>query len=104
MCRYAMKPYKTSFVCVPCRHVAQFDTFTKSPSCPHCQEHMVVAGRDFQAPRKRNSKGWAAVAIVLGRGQNYDSCGCNGPGYRPRTKAQDRQHSTQRAWPKGGWR
>jgi hypothetical protein len=94
MCRYAVAPYKTSMVCVPCRHVAQGNM-----RCPFCREDMVNAGRDFQAPRKRDDSGWAAVAHVLASGQNYDSCGCDGPGYRPRTGAQVRQDAMTRAWP-----
>jgi hypothetical protein len=97
MCRYAMKPYKTSTICVACRYVAQ-----DGERCPFCRGDLIDAGRDFQAPRKRDDAGWIAVETVLRSGKNYDSCGCGGPGYRPRTKAQVRQDSMQRRWkPRG---
>jgi DNA-directed RNA polymerase subunit RPC12/RpoP len=101
MCRYAVKPYKTSYVCVPCRHVAQshYDKVT-TMRCPRCRADLVHVGRDFQAPRKGNKSGWDAVATVLAAGKTYDSCGCNGPGYRPRTMAQVRQDATERPWPR----
>lgn len=98
MCRYSMgwpETYKTSWVCVDCRHVGQDNNPMR---CPFCRTDMWNAGRDFQAPRKRDKAGWAAVSIVKASGKNYDSCGCTGPGYRPRTKAQARQDATERRW------
>lgn len=101
MCRNSMNPYKTSYVCVPCRHVAQFHyTYGTDPyRCPHCRDSLTFAGSDFHAPRKRDDNGWSAVASVLASGKNYHSCGCTGPGYRPRTKAQVRQDANQRPFP-----
>ena len=104
MCRYALigREYLTSYACIPCRHVAQFPApFLDRPTayrCPQCQSSLTHMGRDFQAPRKRNASGWVAVAAVIAQGKNYDSCGCNGPGPRPRTSAEVRQQAFVRPW------
>jgi len=101
VCRYITAPYKTHFVCIDCRWVAKHHEGT-DPACPKCREPMWRAGRDFHAPRKRNHAAWAAVALVAASGKRYDSCGCDGPGYRPRTKAQARQDAMERPWrPRG---
>jgi hypothetical protein len=104
MCRYAMKFYKTHWVCTTCcvsfKHQPDYsmdptvavliglDPEPMAPRrCPHCQRPMIDAGRDFKPPRKRDKSGWATVISLLAQGVRYSSCGCNGPGYRPRTKA-----------------
>jgi hypothetical protein len=89
-----MKPYKSHWVCMACRFTCKLDPaicdarLEKKP-CPNCGEPfgMVDAGRDFKPPRKRDKNGWATVISLLAQGVRYNSCGCNGPGYRPRTKA-----------------
>jgi len=101
MCRYAFSNYKTSWACIPCRHVAQYPhpsvlPQARWPVCPLCREPMLHAGRDFQAPRKGNRSEWNAVAAVLNSGNDYDSCGCTGPGWRPRTKAELRRAEQER--------
>jgi hypothetical protein len=101
MCRYAFRDYPSSYACLPCRHVAQFSPdLIVPPRCPQCRQPLTHLGRDFQAPRKRDDPGWAAVAAVVASGKNYDSCGCNGPGPRPRTKAEAKR--VDRPWvPRG---
>lgn len=98
MCRYMLPRYPTSYACIPCRHVAQFDPLAGSPRCPKCREPLTLMGRDFKAPRKGDDSAWRAVASVIASGQNYDSCGCTGPGYRPATAAQVRQDASVRPW------
>jgi hypothetical protein len=46
---------------------------------------MVNAGHDFSAPKKQNIRQWKKVASLLRENINFNSCGCAGPGYRPRT-------------------
>lgn len=48
---------------------------------------MIDAGRDFKAPRKSNTSQWEKVTKLIAAGITFDSCGCTGPGYRPRTLA-----------------
>ncbi|SKD59958.1 Uncharacterised protein [Mycobacteroides abscessus subsp. massiliense] len=88
MCRYRLNRCKTHYVCIKHRHVAKSYNQTL---CPTCREPMWLAGHDFHAPKKRNDSGWDAVQHVKDSGQNYDSCGCGGPGWRPITKAEVRR-------------
>lgn len=52
---------------------------------------MVNLGRDFQVPRKRNRKQWRKVELLFRNGIIFDSCGCSGPGWRPRTLLEAEQ-------------
>ncbi|PYC75865.1 hypothetical protein C7C46_23380 [Streptomyces tateyamensis] len=60
--------------------------------CPGCRQPLALAGYDFAAPRRRDTKAWSVVAAVLAEGLTYDhrpGCGCSRvPSYRPRTRAQ----------------
>jgi hypothetical protein len=49
---------------------------------------MSNMGLDFKAPRQRDKRQWKKVRILFERGYTYHSCGCGGPGYRPRTLAE----------------
>lgn len=51
---------------------------------------MVDLGRDFHAPRRADDRQWRKVALLVGAGVTFDSCGCTGPGPRPRTLADAR--------------
>lgn len=63
---------------------------------------MVDLGRDFHAPRHADVREWRKVALLVDacavagaravdplarKWRLFDSCGCNGPGPRPRTLA-----------------
>nr|WP_223188837.1 hypothetical protein [Streptomyces sp. TRM68416] len=54
----------------------------------------MCAGHDFAAPRRRDTKAWTVVAVVLAAGLRYEgleACGCGKePRFRPRTRAQVR--------------
>lgn len=45
---------------------------------------MKNMGLDFKAPKQREAKQWLKVEILLKHGIAYQSCGCGGPGPRPR--------------------
>lgn len=90
MCRYAMSDYRTHFVCVPCRRSFKHESRSEQ-RCPDCRSLMVDAGRDLEVPRRGDVAGWRALAVVLNSGLTFHGCGCNGPGYRPRTPAAVRQ-------------
>ncbi len=63
---------------------------------------MVNVGRDFAAPRRSDDPAWRALSAVLYAGLSFHSCGCNGPGFRPRTPRQVRerlQAATRRGIP-----
>jgi hypothetical protein len=85
-------PYKTHWACLPCRHTAKFlseqwECMRVAPTCPRCRAKMVHLGRDFHAPRRADTNQWRKVAVLYAAGITFDSCGCTGPGYRPRTLA-----------------
>lgn len=99
MCRYAFTSYKTHFVCLPCRRSFKHD-YGSSPRCPSCTKPMIHMGRDFHPPRRADRRQWAKLALLLDaqperrdvvgplpQAPLFDSCGCTGPGTRPRTLA-----------------
>lgn len=95
MCRYGDHTYKDHFACFGCRK-----TFRKPESlqykCPDCGEVMVNMGKDFAAPRKRNHKQWAKVQLLAQNGILFRSCGCSGPGYRPKTMREAHEFLSQK--------
>lgn len=88
MCRYLQHPAKSHMVCLPCRWTSKS---TRPITCPLCQTPMVDLGRDFKAPRADDVRQWRKVAALWERGIRFDSCGCNGPGPRPKSLAQMRR-------------
>lgn len=97
MCRYALKPYKSHWVCLNCRFTGKWapalcDPRLERKRCHACGDgEMIDAGRDFRAPKKGDRNSWSVVIKLLASGARYDSCGCTGPGYRPATRAQLRR-------------
>ncbi|MGP4109524.1 hypothetical protein ACTWP5_01230 [Streptomyces sp. 4N509B] len=91
MCRYATGP-NSHYVCLPCR-----SAFKRSPRperehpCPRCGRPMTDAGFDLAMPRRRDDAGWRTLAAVLRSGLTFHSCGCEGPGFRPRSWAEVRE-------------
>lgn len=45
---------------------------------------MKNMGLDFKAPRQDDVAQWKKVEILYRNGYAYHSCGCGGPGERPR--------------------
>lgn len=88
MCRYAYpwRPYKTHYVCLPCRHTAKYLPRT-NPRCPSCRQPMLDLGHDFKVPCRRDHNQWRKVGILVAAGITFHSCGCSGPGPRPHTLA-----------------
>jgi hypothetical protein len=102
MCRYSLHPVKTHFACLPCRHTAKFPCGV-DPRCPRCETPMVDLGRDFKAPRRADTGQWAKVSRLVEAGIGFDSCGCSGPGYRPRTLADAKSEMKQRRTDRKAW-
>lgn len=92
MCRYFETTYKVHYVCVPCRRSAKYPWDDATHLCTSCRAPLTFAGHDFAAPRRSDTSGWAAVAVVLAAGLRYEGferCGCGRePKSRPRTRAQ----------------
>jgi hypothetical protein len=88
MCRYSMHPSKTHFACLPCRFTSKHwgaRWREVNVYCPHCGELMVDLGRDFKAPRRQSVSQWRKVEMLAAAGITFDSCGCSGPGSRPKS-------------------
>lgn len=95
MCRYSMHPAKSHWACLPCRHTAKFSRYAE-PVCPRCQTLMVNLGRDFKAPRRADKAQWDKVGRLVSVGAVFDSCGCGGPGYRPKSLSDAKTELRQR--------
>lgn len=54
---------------------------------------MTDAGRDLCIPRKHDKAGWRVLITLLASGIRFNSCGCDGPGYRPRTVGELRRYT-----------
>lgn len=89
MCRYVDHDYRTHYACLACRHSAKFAPGV-APRCPSCSAPMVDLGRDFAAPRKSATAQWRKLGILVAAGVRFESCGCSGPGPRPRTLGEAR--------------
>lgn len=102
MCRYSMfSEGKTHWVCVSDRR--SFKAIWQA-TCPDCRQPMFDVGRDFHVPRRADVRQWRKVGLLVERGLLFHSCGCSGPGPRPRTlgdarsefglRRSDRRHRT----------
>lgn len=49
---------------------------------------LVNLGHDARIPRKWNRNQWRKLELLFLRGVKFHSCGCAGPGYRPKTLAE----------------
>lgn len=91
VCRYGMGYYKRHFVCLACRSSFKRDwPDEREQLCPRCGATMIDAGHDLAVPRRRDAAGWKVLSVVLRAGLTFHSCGCGGPGFRPRTPAEVR--------------
>lgn len=102
-----MHDYKTHYACFSCRlsfkrhRRGPFNGWVPMPEqalCPNCRGVMRDLGRDFKAPRREDREQWEKVELLYRRGITFDSCGCDGPGKRPRTlrEAKDMKGPTPR--------
>ncbi|WP_222841965.1 hypothetical protein [Cystobacter ferrugineus] len=98
MCRYGIYgPYKQHYACFSCRKSFKWprDAHRPPPSgtpdevtCPQCGGPMACMGKDFQAPKQDDTRQWRKVEVLFQHGYAYHACGCDGPGYRPRTLSE----------------
>lgn len=98
MCRYILHPVRTHYACLPCRFTAKHEQFCggANRTCPHCRGRMIDLGRDFKAPRWGNTLQWRKIEKLVAAGITFDSCGCSGPGPRPRTLSDAKSKLGQR--------
>lgn len=92
MCRYHGTTYKDRWACFSCRKA--FKDFDKSGSresakCPQCGDEMSYMAKDFKPPRKEAKTQWEKVKILTEKRPGvWSSCGCEGPGYIPKTLSE----------------
>jgi DNA-directed RNA polymerase subunit RPC12/RpoP len=92
MCRYAMGNYKRRYACFACRKSYKrrnpgdvgHHGEDRPARCPQCGLLMADMGRDFRPPRQADDRGWTTAEALFSVGVTFHSCGCSGPGYRPR--------------------
>ena len=96
MCRYGVSgPYKPHLACFACRKsfkrqlLADVDPsgVDRPARCPQCAGPMASMGLDFAPPPARDVGAWRVLADLWTIGETFHSCGCGGPGYRPRSPA-----------------
>ncbi len=104
MCRYEMPwiDYKTHFACLDCQLSAKHP-WDAGPRCRRCANPMTRMGHDFHAPRKTAKAQWEKVRRLAGAGILFHSCGCEGPGYRPRTLSDAKSRLHQRRTDRKVW-
>jgi hypothetical protein len=104
MCRYATTRYKPHFACFTCHKAFKRrlkDDVDRAGDdhparCPQCALLMADMGLDFAPPTIDDEKAWATLAALYSVGETFHSCGCNGPGYRPRDPSQLRSFFEER--------
>lgn len=92
MCRYAVTRYKPRYACFACRKAFKRRLAADvghhgellPARCPQCGLLMANMGLDFRAPKQDDEKAWATAGALFSVGITFHSCGCSGPGYRPR--------------------
>lgn len=97
MCRYGQYTYKDNFACFKCRKAFKKTSRWELPEevrpaegerrickCPQCGEEMADMGLDFKAPKNSDVKQWRKVEILYQHDFTFHSCGCCGPGFRPK--------------------
>ena len=114
MCRYAMYgPYKDIYACFDCRksykqrsavELSEQDVKNRKYLCPQCRKPMANMGHDFKAPKHSDIKQWKKVKILYQEGITYHSCGCGGPGYRPKSLREVNEFLDNRFEPNEGKR
>jgi hypothetical protein len=104
MCRYATTNYKPHCACFGCRKAFRrrlaLDVEHHGPEqpavCPECGGPLASMGLDFKAPRRDDLKGWRLAEELWTVGETFHSCGCSGPGYRPRDLPAYREFLVER--------
>ncbi|MFF2024013.1 deoxyxylulose-5-phosphate synthase [Streptomyces sp. NPDC058171] len=92
-----MPTSKTSFVCLPCRaaykqpHPGASRSAGGDRVCPRCSGPLIHVGSAFAAPRRRDTRAWRALSVLLHAGVRFHKSCCGGPGWRPRTLREVRE-------------
>lgn len=95
MCRYGYQQYSCHWACFSCRKSFKgFSAWMGTNThgiiriCPECGGPLYDLGQDFKTPRKESKNQWKKIKLLFEKGITFHSCGCNGPGYRPKTYSE----------------
>jgi hypothetical protein len=62
--------------------------------CPACGRPMIDMGKDFKPPRQSDVKAWRVMHGMYTTGHTFQTCGCNGPGWIPKSRSDYRSYLT----------
>ncbi len=96
MCRYAFTEYKPHLACFRCRKSfkrrlsqdVQPGGTEKPARCPDCGGDVADMGLDFKPPPRDRVREWALLEQMFSLDITFHCCGCSGPGFRPRARAE----------------
>ena len=97
-----MSPYRRTYICLDCRigWKGSLSSLTKyepgSTHCGRCGCEGIDMGYDFHTPKKTNKNQWRKIRLMVENNENWLTCGCNGPGEKPKTLAQAKQKYVDR--------
>ena len=98
MCRYMYQQYSCHWACFNCRKAFKAWSAWTMPAitehskvvrvCPECAGPLYDLGQDFKPPRKLAVSQWKKIELLFDDGVTFHSCGCTGPGPRPKTYSE----------------
>jgi len=102
MCRYAFTEYKPHLACFRCRKsfkrrlLKDIDPAgpMRAARCPDCGGDVADMGLDFKPPPRHRLQEWSLLESLYTIGLTFHSCGCSGPGFRPRARSELREFLT----------
>lgn len=64
--------------------------------CPECGSSMIDMGLDLKAPKQSDAKAWKILESMYRVGHAFHTCGCNGPGWVPKSTNDYRAYLSRR--------
>ena len=64
--------------------------------CPECREPMIDMGLDFKPPKQQDKKAWRILQGMYRVGHAFQTCGCNGPGWVPKSQSDYKHYLEER--------
>jgi hypothetical protein len=60
--------------------------------CPECSGQMIDMGLDFKPAKQSDAKAWKTLQGMYRVGHTFHTCGCNGPGWIPKSTSDYRNY------------
>ena len=64
--------------------------------CPDCGGQLANFGMDFPVPKKKDVKGWKIAQGLFELGAVFQTCGCTGLGFVPKSKPEYLEYLDQK--------